>query len=170
MANILKQIKVGNTTYNIEPATAYLPLSGGTIDAGGLKTPLILKGGVNDFGEGLRILPTTSWATIVLGGNDIGETTGTSANSWSIHNHDGAFYISRNGSNDASTKLSNTDGTWRVNDNEIIHRGNIGSQSVNYANSADSANSVALKDSYGTTTKATMQYNSTEDCIEFIFA
>ena len=89
----------------------YLPLSGGTINAGGSKTPLILKGGVNNFGEGLRILPTTSWATIVLGGNDIEETTGTSANSWSIHNHDGAFYISRNGSNDASIKLSNTDGT-----------------------------------------------------------
>lgn len=30
MADI-KQIKVGNTTYNIEPVTAYLPLSGGTL-------------------------------------------------------------------------------------------------------------------------------------------
>ena len=27
----LKQIKVGNTTYNIEPYTAYLPLTGGSI-------------------------------------------------------------------------------------------------------------------------------------------
>ena len=26
MANILKQIKIGNTTYDIEPVTAYLPL------------------------------------------------------------------------------------------------------------------------------------------------
>lgn len=31
MANILKQIQVGDTTYNIEPVTAYLPLTGGTI-------------------------------------------------------------------------------------------------------------------------------------------
>ena len=43
MANILKQIKVGDTTYNIEPVTAYLPLSGGTINAGNSKTPLILS-------------------------------------------------------------------------------------------------------------------------------
>ena len=170
MANILKQIKVGNTTYNIEPATAYLPLSGGTIDAGGLKAPLILKGGTSNWNEGLRILPAGNWSTIMLGGKDIKETEGTSANSWSIHNNDGKFYISKNGSDYASTKLSNTDGTWRVNDNDIIHSGNIGSQNVNYANSAGSANSVALKDSSGTTTKATMKYNSTEDCIEFIFA
>ena len=27
----LKQIKVGDTTYNIEPYTAYLPLAGGTM-------------------------------------------------------------------------------------------------------------------------------------------
>lgn len=31
MANILKQIKIGNTTYDIEPVTAYLPLTGGTL-------------------------------------------------------------------------------------------------------------------------------------------
>ena len=257
MADI-KQITVGDTTYNIEPVTACLPLSGGTIDAGGLKAPLILKGGTSNWNEGLRILPAGNWSTIMLGGKDINETEGTSANSWSIHNNDGKFYISKNGSDYASTKLSNTDGTWRVNDNDIIHTGNIGSQSVNYAkfikphqyttstgvsswtpsgtgkviwgqkfvnssistdtgdlvltlrpsvynsgttelcmhidgdyysngnkvihsgnigsqnvnyaNSAGSANSVALKDSSGTTTKATMQYNSTEDCIEFIFA
>lgn len=30
MAN-LKQIKIGNTTYNIEPYTSYLPLTGGNI-------------------------------------------------------------------------------------------------------------------------------------------
>lgn len=134
----LKQIKVGNTTYNIEPYTSYLPLTGGTIDAGGLKAPLILKGGASNWNEGLRIVPSGNWATIMLGGNDITETEGTSANSWSIHNNDGKFYISKNGSDYASTKLSNTDGTWRVNDNTIIHSGNIGSQSVNYANSAGS--------------------------------
>ena len=96
MADILTQIKIGNTIYNIEPYTAYLPLSGGTIDAGGLKAPLILKGGASDWNEGLRIVPSGNWATIMLGGNDITETTGTSANSWSIHNNDGKFYISKN--------------------------------------------------------------------------
>ena len=142
MADI-KQIKIGNTIYNIEPYTAYLPLTGGTIDAGGLKAPLILKGGASNWNEGLRIVPSGNWATIMLGGNDITETEGTSANSWSIHNNNGKFYISKNGSDYAPTKLSNTDGTWRVNDNTIIHSGNIGSQNVNYANSAGSANSVS---------------------------
>ena len=31
---------------------SYLPLSGGTIDSGGSKAPLILKGGVGSFREG----------------------------------------------------------------------------------------------------------------------
>ena len=138
MANILKQIKVGNTTYNIEPVTAYLPLSGGTINANNSKAPLILKGGASNWNEGLRIIPTNNWATILLAGTDADENTGTSAKSWSIHNYDGSFYISKNGSDNASTKLSNTDGTWRVNNNTIIHSGNIGSQNVSYANSAGS--------------------------------
>ena len=170
MANTLKQIKVGSTTYNIEPYTAYLPLSGGTIDAGGLKAPLILKGGASNWNEGLRIVPSGNWATIMLGGNDITETEGTSANSWSILNYNGSFFISKNGADGATVKLSNTDGTWKVNNNTIIHSGNIGSQSVSYATTAGTANSVALKASSGGATKATMQYNSTEDCIEFIFA
>ena len=118
---------------------SYLPLSGGTINAGGSKAPLILKGGVSNWNEGLRIIPTNNWATILLAGTDANENTGTSAKSWSIHNYDGSFYISKNGSDTASVKLSNTDGTWRVNDNTIIHSGNIGSQNVNYANSAGSA-------------------------------
>lgn len=134
----LKQIKVGDTTYNIEPYTAYLPLSGGTINANNSKAPLILKGGASNWNEGLRIIPTNNWATILLAGTDANENTGTSAKSWSIHNYDGSFYISKNGSDTASVKLSNTDGTWRVNDNTIIHSGNIGSQNVNYANSAGS--------------------------------
>ena len=41
MANILKQIKVGDTTYNIEPVTAYLPLSGGTI-TGSIQTKKLI--------------------------------------------------------------------------------------------------------------------------------
>ena len=154
----------------VTPPDEYLPLSGGTINAGGTKAPLILKGGTNNHREGLRIIPSNSWSTIVLGGNDIGESQGTSANSWSILNYNGSFFISKNGADGATVKLSNTDGTWKVNNNTIIHSGNIGSQSVSYATTAGTANSVALKASSGGATKATMQYNSTEDCIEFIFA
>ena len=121
---------------------SYLPLSGGTIDAGGSKAPLILKGGVGGFREGLRIIPPNNWSTILLGGNDVTESEGTSPNSWAILNNDGRLYISKNGDASASTKLSNTDGTWRVNDNTIIHSGNIGSQNVNYATSAGDADTL----------------------------
>ena len=45
----LKQIKVGDTTYNIEPYTNYLPLTGGTM-TGDLKmtensTSILLRSG-----------------------------------------------------------------------------------------------------------------------------
>ena len=159
-----------NYIYLVVDENEYLPLSGGTINANGSKVPLILKGGANDYREGLRIIPSGSWSTIVLGGNDIGESQGTSANSWSILNNNGSFYISKNGANNATVKLSNTDGTWKVNNDTIIHSGNIGSQSVSYATTAGTANSVALKTSSGGATKAIMQYNATEDCIEFIFS
>lgn len=43
MADI-KQITVAGTTYNIEPYTNYLPLTGGTLENTFTSTPLILKG------------------------------------------------------------------------------------------------------------------------------
>ena len=159
-----------NYIYLVVDENEYLPLSGGAINANGAKTPLILKGGVGSYREGLRIIPANNWSTIVLGGNDIKESVGTSANSWSILNNNGSFYISKNGDNNATVKLSNTDGTWKVNNDTIIHSGNIASQSVSYATTAGTANSVALKTSSGGATKATMQYNATEDCVEFIFS
>ena len=65
------------------------------------------------YREGLRIYPTGSWATIVLGGNDLSATSGTSANSWSIHNNNGNFYISRNASS-AGRNLRCVDNVWSV--------------------------------------------------------
>ena len=74
MANILKQIKVGNTTYNIEPVTSYLPLSGGTMTG-----PIYYQGTHNTYpmikwinntsdayGNGIRI--GGGGATIIGGG------------------------------------------------------------------------------------------------------
>ena len=55
------------------------------------------------YREGIRIYAYSSWATIVLGGNDLSAASGTSANSWSIHNNNGNFYLSRNGSSSSST-------------------------------------------------------------------
>ena len=54
------------------------------------------------YSEGIRIYPTGSWATIILGGNDLTADTGTSANSWSIHNNNSNFYINKNNSSTAT--------------------------------------------------------------------
>lgn len=48
--------------------------------------------------------------------------------------------------------------------------GNAAANKVILRNAAGSIQTEKLAVSSGTTTKATMQYNSTEDCIEFIFA
>ena len=48
--------------------------------------------------------------------------------------------------------------------------GNAAADKVVARNDAGSIQTEKLAVSSGTTTKATMQYNSTEDCIEFIFA
>ena len=108
----------------------YLPLTGGVIDANGTKAPLILKGGDSNYKEGLRIIPTADWSTILLGGSDVQEDYGTSSNSWAILNKNGEFYISKAGADNASTRLYNNDGTWRVNNYIIIHEGNL----VDYLN------------------------------------
>lgn len=108
----------------------YLPLTGGVIDANGAKAPLILKGGDSNYKEGLRIIPTADWSTILLGGSDVQEDYGTSPNSWAILNKNGEFYISKNGADNASTRLYNNDGTWRLNNYIIIHEGNL----VDYLN------------------------------------
>lgn len=74
MANILKQIKVGNTTYDIEPVTAYLPLTGGTMTGpiyyqGSQATyPMIkwINNTADNYGNGIRI--GGGGATIIGGG------------------------------------------------------------------------------------------------------
>ena len=48
--------------------------------------------------------------------------------------------------------------------------GNAAANKVILRNAAGSIQTEKLAVSSGTTTKATMQYNATEDCIEFIFA
>ena len=93
-----------------------------------------------NWDEGIRIHQNGVWATIMLCGNDNTGDSGTSPNSWSIHNNDGNFHIARNGSNTSSSAiLSCVNNVWSVNGNSMIHSGNISSQSVIYANSAGSA-------------------------------
>lgn len=62
---------------------------------------LCLTPTTGNYREGIRIKPTGSWTTIVLGGNDLTADSGTSANSWTIHNNNGTFYINKNASSAA---------------------------------------------------------------------
>ena len=48
--------------------------------------------------------------------------------------------------------------------------GNAAANKVVIRNAAGSIQTEKIAVSSGTTTKATMQYNTTEDCVEFIFA
>lgn len=64
---------------------------------------LHLKPAATSYGEGIRIhMASNNWCTIALCGTDNTGDTGTSANTWSIHNNSGNFYISRNNSSGGS--------------------------------------------------------------------
>lgn len=127
---------LGSRAYD---STSYLPSNGG--DLGGT---LHVKPTTGSYTEGMRVYPYEGWSTVMLNGTDNTGTSGTSPKSWGLFNNDGQFYITKNGANTSPTAIfSNTDGTWRANGHELITAGNIGSQNVNYANSAGSANSVA---------------------------
>ena len=127
---------LGSRAYD---STNYLPSNGGDLDG-----TLHVKPTTGSYTEGMRVYPYEGWSTVMLNGTDNTGTSGTSPKSWGLFNNDGQFYITKNGANTSPTSIfSNTDGTWRANGHELITAGNIGSQNVNYANSAGSANSVA---------------------------
>lgn len=93
---------------------------------------LQLRPNNGSYREGLRIYPTGSWATIVLGGNDLSANSGTSANSWSIHNNNGNFFIARNGSSSSSTgylaaTTESSAGYWA-----LYHRAGINGKNTSY--------------------------------------
>lgn len=72
--------------------------------------------------EGIRIHPSNNlWSGIVLCEESNSGSTGTSANTWSIHNNEGTFGMYKNGSNtSASQYISNVNNTW------LIGGGNVG--------------------------------------------
>lgn len=102
----------------------YLPLTGGTIN--GL---LNIKPNTGNWTEGIRIHPCNNWTSIVLCGTDNNGDSDTSAKTWSIHNHDGLFYISKNGSSSSKTAYLSCvdDNIWRANGNILLHTGNYNS-------------------------------------------
>lgn len=79
--------------------------------------------------EGIRIKPYSSWSTILLGGNDLTSDVGTSVNSWSIHNHNGNFYISRGGSSSSPySMLSCENNNWRLTTSLSLPGLNVGNR------------------------------------------
>ena len=60
-----------------------------------------------NWNDGIRIKPSSSgWTTILLGGTDLTNNTGTSVKSWSMHTYTGNFYLNKNGSgNVQATRL-----------------------------------------------------------------
>ena len=101
----------------------YLPLAGGTIN--GL---LSIKPNTNSWTQGIRIHPYNNWNSIVLCGTDNTGDSDTSAKTWSIHNNDGLFYITKNGSSSGTAYLSCVDdNVWRANGNILLHAGNYNS-------------------------------------------
>lgn len=127
---------LGSRAYD---STNYLPSNGGDLNG-----TLHVKPTTGSYTEGMRVYPYDGWSTVMLNGTDNTGTSGTSPKSWGLFNNDGQFYITKNGANTSPTAIfSNTDGTWRANGHELITAGNIGSQNVNYANSAGSADKLA---------------------------
>lgn len=137
MANILKQIKIGNTTYNIEPVTAYLPLYdlGNTtfkVTRGAsqsTKNTGYWAGMLNSGQEGSPTLPSTGawWHVISM------DWTSVDSNNWISQlalptQHGGVPHYRRNNATDTSIDSS----TWHA----FITDENIGSQSVSYASNA----------------------------------
>jgi len=103
----------GNVAIGItSPSTTYKLQVGGTQYLTGFLKIAPSTGG--NWNEGIRLYPTLNWTTIVLGGNDLTADTGTSANSWSIHNNNGIFCIAKNGSSPNLSKqgLFNSSNKW----------------------------------------------------------
>ena len=83
--------------------------------------PLLINGGEQNYCEGIRIAPNSNgWTTIMLKGSDNTADSGTSANSWSIHNQGGNFYINKNGSNSQQApRLWGHSNGWSVGNTSI---------------------------------------------------
>ena len=108
-------------------------------------------------------------------------SSGTSANTWSMHNYEGTFGIYKNGSTtSASCCISNTNSNWIVKGNNV----GIGTTSptsklhvagTGYFTSDISSASNIIAGGYikGETVKissgCTLQYDSAQKCVKFVF-
>ena len=138
----------------------YLPLTGGTIS--GL---LSIKPNTNNWTQGIRIHPYNNWNSIVLCGTDNTGDSDTSAKTWSIHNNDGLFYITKNGSSSGTAYLSCVDDNiWRVNGNILLHAGNYNSYAPTLTGTGASGTwDISITGNAKTATSADSATQATQD-------
>lgn len=125
--------------------------------------PIIIKGGQGDYREGIRMVPNSGgWTTIALLGTDANEEQASSANTWSIHTRNGNFAIGRNGAvldSDAATAyLKCVDNVWTIK----------GATNVTTALAAGTSMQAPVY--YIGGTSQYVQYNSSAECVEFVFS
>lgn len=93
-----------------------LPLTGGKLTG-----TLSITVPTGSWSEGIRLHPSSNgWTTLAFCGTDNTGDTGTSANTWSMHGNNGNFYLSKNGSNSASTQLACVNNAWSANGQAIV--------------------------------------------------
>ena len=124
------------TTLSDYGITNALPLSGGKITG-----MLEIQADMTSWREGIRIYPYNSWSTIVLGGNDLKSSSGTTTNTWSIHNNNGNFWIAKNGSDSNASSYMGHTNQWWFNDS-ITSYGSLISNSNGNKRSMEIAMSV----------------------------
>ena len=137
----------------------------------------------SQWNEGIRIHPSSNgWSSVVLCESTNSSSSGTSANTWSMHNYEGTFGIYKNGSTtSASCCISNIDSNWIVKGNNV----GIGTTSptsklhvvgTGYFTSDVSSASNIIAGGYikGETVKissgCTLQYDSAQKCVKFVFS
>ena len=111
----------------------------------------ISPGAASSWTEGIRIAPADNgWTTLAMGST---ATSGTGSGVWSMHTYQGTFYLAHNGNSSGTPLLRGL-----ANDGFAI----TGALSVSGLLTATSG--VKIGD------KATIKYNTTDDCIDIIFA
>lgn len=140
----------------------YLPLSGGTLTG----TLNILGGDRTSYSEGIRMhVSSLGWTAMVLCGSDNTGNTGTSAKTWGVYNHDGLFYISKNGSSSGTAYLSCVDdNVWRANGNILLHAGNYNSYTPTLTGTGASGTwDISITGNAKTATSADSATQATQD-------